>query len=441
MNKSFAAAGSVIALALVPAISHAVPELDVKVGAGAEYHDNALQTESDERSDYARVVNAGVIFRNPDRNLPINIDYVVENRDFEHDLQDDETTLTGSSSLMWAALPRTLEFNLSNQSSSQVVNRQGSNVSNNREQRTITSVGANLYGHLGAVDTLYLSPGFTDVQITGDTGDDSERASLGAGWEHRLSQVSAFTLNVSRSKVDSENALNDYDLDVASLGLTTRLSRLTYSLEVGGNRIERDDQDDVSGTLAQLGVEYVGGDASWGLSYVNRLTDSSLGLEGFARGTDSVTEFQGGDGNVGEFDVVRSSEADLHATYRFSGATSVQGRLGYLDYDYEETPRDERDYTLDLRYFYIVNTRWQLDIGASYRDADFSEDPTGLEQKETNIDIAATYHFTPKFDARLTIGREERDAKVDDETIQNSQEGEGDYVDGYAILTLNYLIY
>jgi len=431
MNKFYAATGGAMALALMSVDVFAAADLDVTVGAGAEYHDNALQTKTDKRSDYARVVNAGVVYRNPQTSLPIIVDYRIERRDFEHDLQEDETSLTGNSSLVWAALPRTLDFRLGHQASSQVVDRRGPNITNNREQRSIASAGANLYGRLGAVDTLVLSPSFTDVQVTGDVADDSERTSLGAGWEHRLSEVSALTFNVSRSKIDSENSINDYDLDVATLGLKTRLSRLSYSLEAGGNRIERDGLDDVSGAMVQLGADYNGGDISWGVSYVNRLTDSSVGLEGFAAGGDASNSSPGGDGNVGEFDIVHSNEADIHATYRFNAASSLTGRIGYLDYDYEDTPRDERDYTAELRYNYIVNTHWQLDFGVTRTDADFTDDPNDLKQKETVVDVSATYHFTRQLDLRATLGREERDVNAE----------LGDYDDNYAMLSLNYIVY
>jgi hypothetical protein len=458
MKKSYAATGGVIALAVLPGVAFAAAELDVAVGAGAEYHDNASQTDDSlpgvkEESDTAVVANASVIFHNRLPTTPIDVDYRIERRDFDDDVQEDETTLTGNSSLVWAALPRRLDFSLTHLASSQTIDRRGPDTAGNREQRSVVTAGANLYSHPGSVDTLRLSPSYTDVQVSGDLAEDSQRATLGAGWEHRLDQVSALTLNLSHSAVETDDdsdfpippgqaepddEANDYDLDIVSLGLTTRLSRLTYSVEVGGNRVSRDVGDDVSGAMGQLSVEYTSGDYSWGLSYVNQLTDSSIGLETFTQ--ENTNDFQGGDGNVGQFDIVRSSEADIHGTYRFSSAVSLMARVGYLDYDYEDTPRDERDYTAELRYTYIVNSRWQLELGAVYRDADFIEDPNGLQQEENTVDASVLYRFTPNFNTRFTVGREERDVQFD-EAPADATVGEGDYVDPYAILMFNYVIY
>ena len=431
MNKTTAAIAGSLCLALVPELVLAQePEsqLGVVVGAGFEAHDNAALVDEDEKSDVERIGTVGLDFVRPTGKLQMNVGYVAERRDYLHDRLEDETAFNGASSLTWLALPKLLDFTLFHQSSQERVDRRVADVTSNRETRNVLGASANLYGRLTEVDSLVLTPGYTDVNVEGDTGLDSERASGSLSYLHRTSEVSNISLTVSHSAVDTEIETNDYDVESATLGYATRLSRLSYSLSAGSNRIKRDVGDDVDGFLASIGVEYAGSSVRWGGSYVQQLTDSGLGL---STADPVFGDFNSSDGNVSEFDILESTQAELHAAYSLTDSSEITGRIGYENQDYEETLRDEEDLLFGLGYRYSINSRWQAGVRGSLTKAEFKDDPTGLENDDSQVELYADYRPIPRLGIHLGLGRDAR----------SSNQPGLDYVDAFAVVMLSYKVY
>jgi len=432
MNKITAAAiaGSCCML-LLPELALAQQpdsELGIVVGAGVEAHDNVQLTDEDEKSDVARIGTVGLSFKRPKGKLQADVGYVVQRRDYLHDGLEDESAINGESSLKWLAVPALLDLNLFHQSSQQRVDRREADVTSNRETRNIVGASANLYGRLTAVDSLVLTPGYAHVNVEGGAGLDSERVSGSLSYVHRTSQVSEIALTVSHSAVDTEFAENDYDSDSATLGYTTRLSRVSYTLAVGSNRIKRDIGDDVDGFMARVGLEYVGSSVSWGGFYVQQLTDTGIGL---ASADPGFGGFQSSDGNISEFDILESATADLHATYQLTDSSEIGASIDYVEQDYETTLQDEQDLSASLSYRYRINSRWQTGVRTSITKAEFKDDPDGLENKDSRIELFADYRPTSRFDIHLGLGRDER----------NSNLPASDYQDPYAVVMLNYKVY
>lgn len=406
----------------------AAPNLDVTVGADLEYHDNAALVSEDEKSDLDRVARARVDYTNPGGSLPITLGYLAERHDFVDDVEEDRTRIDGAANAKWFALPNLLDFDLTHQISDQLQDRRAADVNTNRERRSIVSAGANLYGHLSKVDTISLSPRYTDVNLQSSSGSDSEHVSAALAWRHALNAVSALQLTGTRERVRFDDSINDYDATRGLLSYNTRLSRLTYSVGGGYNRIERDDRRDANGYTVQLAADYVENAYTWGGSLIRQLTDSAIGLSGFEN---TLTNFRAEDGNVDVPDIVESTQADLHVQRQISASHNVRGSVGYVRQDYKDTLRDENSYFALAGYEYSINPLWMLGVTARYENSEFPDDPSDLEQKDKQLDLSLAYRHSERLTARFAVGREQRDANV----------AVSEYTDNYALISVNFLLY
>ena len=212
MRKANAATTRLTALFGVlsaPALFAAPANLDLVVGAGLQYHDNAGLRSEDEESDLERRAFLEVGFDRPDPVLPVLLNYRVERSDFQDDIEDDRTAIEGASRLTWVALQRTLDFTVSHQISDQVQNRAGADVNSNRERRSIISASANGYAHLSKVDSIILTPQFSDVRLQDTTGSNSTHSALNLAWEHKLSAISALQLSGSKERARFDDSEDD----------------------------------------------------------------------------------------------------------------------------------------------------------------------------------------------------------------------------------------
>jgi len=415
------------ALLLLPVAAHSASNLDLTVGAGAEFHDNASMTSGDNKqSDLVRIGRAAIAYTTDRQPTQVDLAYRAERRDYRDDIQEDETAINGSSLLRWQLAPQVFDVFLQNEASTQLVDRTAANISSNREQRSVTTVGADLYGRLRSTDTLSLTPSYADVHVSGDSGVDSKRTALNAGWLHDLSPVSDLSLNVTRTAVDAEVDGNNYDSDAVVLAYAARLSRLHYSVGAGANRIDRDVGDTVDGALARISADYDGGALRWSIALINQLTDSGIGVASF----DASAPADSADAGVGGFDIVESTQADFKIAYDLAQSSTLSANLGYLKYDYDTLPRDEDDYSAGVRYDHTINTFWQLSASATFRHADFTDENVDLQQDDSETALTLSYLASRSLTLGTTLGHKER----------NSSEGVGDYSDPYVLVFFDYQI-
>jgi hypothetical protein len=428
MNKALTAAMRLAALSgLIYSTSaaFAASDLNVVAGVGAEYHDNAALVHDNEESDVDRIARAHIDLDRPDGPVAMKLGYDVERHDYQDNVQSDRTAINGSAMLNWQAIPRSLDFFASHQISDQLQDRRGTDVSSNLERRSIISVGGNGYAHPSKVDTLILSPRFSTINLQSSSGSDSRQSAVDLSWRHALSPVSALMLTGSRSTARFDDSVDNYDATRAMLSYNTRLSHLNYSVGGGFNRIKRDQGKDANGYSVQASADYVETYYSWGGAIIRQLTDSVIGLSGFET---SVTDFRATDGNVDQFDIVETTQADLHGQRQLGQSSRINGSIGYLKYDYQQTPRDENTYYAQLGYSYSLNLLWSVGLNGRYEKRDFVDDPAGLVEKNKELELFADYRASQRLSIRFLVGREQRDANI----------SANQYTDNYAQLSADY---
>ncbi len=179
----------------------ATSELSLSAGVGLEAHDNAGLTNTNEQSDTKRLINTDIGYQKTDGAVTVNMGYSAEYGDYQHNTQSDETIINGTTALKWVIAPSQLDAIFDHQISQQLTNSRGRDVANNRDERSVITTGLDGFLHFSAVDSLVLSPRFTDVSFRDSNDSDSERGALTTTWDHQISSVSALDLSLNYDHV------------------------------------------------------------------------------------------------------------------------------------------------------------------------------------------------------------------------------------------------
>jgi hypothetical protein len=276
--------------------------------------------------------------------------------------------------------------------------------------------------HFSAVDSLVLSPRFTDVHFSESDSSDSERAALTTTWDHQISSVSALDLSANYDDVTFDDSVNDYNVSGAMLSFKTALSRLSYELGLGANRISRDTGDDVDGSKINAFVGYHGDEGyDWGASYIHQLTDTSIGLSGVEL---TSSNFSANDSNS---NIITEDKFDVYWRDKVSASSQLSLGAGYQKQDYEDTPRDQSVANARAGYQYSINSRWSVGVDAGFDHTEFDDEPKE-EYDTTRLYVNATYRPLRPLQIRLSIGQDKRDADTDARS----------YTDNVAMIGLRY---
>lgn len=411
---------------LVGAIEPAMADqLGLVGGARLEFHDNAALRSTDEKSDVERVVSADISYKRPDGPVQINLDYKAEYRDYLHGEQGDGKVIDGTSSLLWQIQPRLLDLVLNHQISQQLTDARTADVSDNREERSVITAGLNGYLHLSGVDSLMLSPRFTDVRYEDTSGSNSQRSSMAAMWQRRLSPVSRLELTGAYDHATFDQSANDYDSPSLTLAYFATLSRLSYQLQAGYRKLDRDQGNNFNGTTARVAFDYRGDGYDWGGTYVRELTDTSIGL---ASAQLDLTNFTSRDSNFTQFDVVERDQIDGFFQWDFGTSTRLRFGAGGWREDYKDTLQDEKGFYGQVSLNYTINSYWSTGIQTSYRRTEFLDDINDLHYNDKEVRLTASYRPLRPLEIQFSLAQEKRDANVSTSS----------YTDNIALVGVNY---
>lgn len=409
----------------VSTASWSAQPIDVDVGVGLERHSNAARVSTDEQSDTARLLRAGIAWKDPVGPLSGDVDYRADRRDFIDNVQQDETAINGRAALKWDAAPRLLDVIVQHEISRTQTDLRTADTTNNRERRSVLTGGVDGYLHLSRVDSIILSPRYTDVSFSDSTQSDSRRADADATWQHELDPRSKLNTTVGVGRVRFDDSLQNYTSKNIQVSYETALARLSYLAGVGYSKFNREHLEDVNGNSLHLSLNYHGDSFDAGGNVVRELTDSSIGL---VRNEFSLNNFNANDSNFDQVDVIQRDQFDLYWRQKLSAVTTLNFGIGGNRDDYKDTPRDQNLYYGQVDYRYTINARWSLELLGRYARTHFLDDPQDLEYKDKTYTASLQYRFTRHLDTQLSVSRENRSANV----------STSDYTDNIAMVYVNY---
>lgn len=406
----------------------AAQPVKIDVGAGLEFHSNPALVSSDEESDVARVARAQIAWADPVGPLSGDIHYQAARRDFADDVDEDETAIDGNALLKWDVAPRLLDVIVQHQISRTQTDLSTTDTASNRERRSVLTGGVDGFLHLSSVDSLIISPRYTEVSFSESTQSDSKRSNGDLIWQHQLDALSKLSVQGGVGRVRFDDSAQDYDSNSAQVAYQAALSRLNYSASAGVSKFKRDNSSDVSGNSLHLSADYRGQGFNVGGNFVRELTDSSIGL---SQNTFTLNEFTANDSNFNQVDILQREQLDLYWRQEFSAASTLNFGVGGTRDHYKETPRDQDVYYAQMDYRYTVNSFWSLGLLGRVERTRFLDDPQGLEYKSTTYTASVKYRLNPRTDAQLSLSRQDRNANLDDR----------DYTDDIAMIDLTYRFY
>lgn len=416
-------------------------QLTISGGAKLELHDNAPLTEKKE-SDLVRIASVDVGYKKPEGSVTADLDYRAERRDYLHKTQGNENLINGNAALKWLIEPKRLEAMLYHQISSQITNRRGTDVSSNREERSIITAGVDGYLHFSPVDSLVISPRYADVNFQQSTSSNSQHSSAAATWEHKLGALSALNLTGTYDHATFDESSNDYDAQSVILGYGANLSRLSYQVGAGYNRLSRDEGDDVKGSLFRAGVDYRGEQGlHWGATFAHQLTDSSIGFSGLEL---TNSNFQSNDSNFNQPSTLEKDQFDVFLDQRITGSSTIRAGAGYLKDNYknagtnapvanpgDQSAQDQSVEYVSLGYVYTLNSYWSMGLDGRWERTKFLDDPENLRYDTIRTYANVTYSPLQRLQINLSVGRDKR----------NANNSTNDYTDNVAILGAQYRFY
>jgi outer membrane protein assembly factor BamA len=269
---------------------------------------------------------------------------------------------------------------------------------------------------LSPVDQIVLDGRYSQVSydrgdetaVAGTNQSDSERTSGGLSWQHQLRKTDLLSASYQYSEVTFDEFTEELTYHQLYGTYAVKLRNSGYTVSLGVNRSERESSgDDSDGFYAQIGWNLQSGEHRFGVTAINQLTDSGVGLGGNGL---IGANFSPNDSNFDVVDVVERTSLNLD--YGFSGLCErcdVGLRLGYDEQDFDEQPRDQKTTGGSLTLGYKLTPTLKLSLRGDYSEIEFLQDAGGgRTDKRENYGLTLDWMMSRSLTMRAWITDEQR---------------------------------
>ena len=412
-------------------ISHVSYSLDFSLRGGyeASYSTNSNQVPEDEVQQWTHAPEIAVGLTHDSNNLQIDGQYTALRRMFQQDDDpgfDDESVVTGTSTLIWDAVPERLEFELDHARTESTINAFQNRGPGNR-QESQRATGRVVYNQpIVGRQRLRTTGSYTNRSFE-ETDNDASIIELDLSYVIPSSEVRGWEVFVRRAETEYDD-FPDQDFALNNAGLRFNSSAPTglLELELGYAETRPDDSaaDEVSGLNGSFELRRgLTTPFEWGVLVAREIVDRSNILE---RGTiDIETDLSLVDTDLtevfvetrAEVSLVRNSgrnrialnlnrgeenydevardrtshRATLTLDRRLRETLSIQGQIGYSDEQFDDIDQDDELYLGQVEMIWDLSSRLQLGAEVSYQER-HSSDPS-VEFKEWIGMLRFSYQF------------------------------------------------
>lgn len=370
------------------------------------------------QSDNATKINTqGVSERQDEYQLSLAVDYekpfvvaeaeyLASERHFAKESQEDKSYIDGNSSLYFGnmALPADLLIKHSRRILLQEPDQL--QITNNLDERDITSVIPTLRASLGEVDILSLSADYTDVHYAQNELRDSSRSGGSLRWMHWFSNVDTLQLVGQRIKIEFDaQPQADYTYQNAFLAYTTKLRSLSYSLQAGYNHSENEIQGKFDAPSYAVNMDYQKGAHKLTLLATQQITDSSMG-DGNTNSVDSIP------GSDGSREIHRLERMLVEARWTSSmlcARCSIYLMARNMDDDYITINESATQTTAGMGFSYQFSRAIQLALSAENSRRKFEESIISNSYEMKRIRMNLTYKVSNHFQVEMIGWQEDRE--------------------------------
>ncbi len=353
--------------------------VDVGIIVGTEYTDNATRSEDGDTSE--RQDRYGLTLASDYENqlLDLDVSYSAQERRFSEDSQPTRSYVEGDFDLLLGKPHHFADLLLSHSRRSALRQPDQIDLLVNRDERDIYSAIPTLRARLTPVNQVMLQGHYSQIKYRFDDNRDSERAGGSLIWQHTSSATTEWRVVGSHTEVSFDlNPQLDYTYQAGTIAYSVALSRLSYTVEVGYNETETEQDETFSSPTARVEANYDTGRHHFSLIARQFITDSSqaggnLGEPG---------SFGSGRDTVGQMDQLERRSADIRWDY--SGLcqrcdVSVSAFYRYDDYRTLEEDTDEVGLGAGMGYRLTERASTHLNLTARRQSFEAASDRETFE--------------------------------------------------------------
>lgn len=395
-------------------------------GLGAEYTDNIALVPEHGEETWVGIGTATLQVRERTSNMDARIAGMLEYRDYNTRLFDDEFLLSLDADMVWTMVPERYFWHVENYYRQATTDVLAAPTPTNREN-------VNLF-YTGPEGRWRMSPR-TDAVAGARYGrfwyeetDVNSRRLLGyARLEHDWRPRTRLSANVELL----DTAYRSFRYEDSQRGdgfvrMEHTLSRSELSVDVGGTAVRREHSEDLNGLLARIAWELP-------LNSYSTLEARAMG-EYTDPGYDMLA--MASRGGIAQVDqqalgaVYYNKHAEL--AYHWSGVLFDWRVVGAArQEDYEDLARDRSYEEGHVRLGYQIDPTLRATLAGFYRRADY--DQLDVTVEDTRVGFGLHYRINSGFWTSLEIGRGERDTTGSDSLLNLN-----DYQENTALISLTY---
>ncbi len=376
-------------------------DASVAVEHEAEYTTNSGRTATNELEEWVNTPSLSVGAQHAGTAAELDLDSRYEHRFYQQNLFDDGDALTGSTNLVWHALPERLDFTVINTRTESTARAIAAFTEDNRQETMITQAGPTLRFRTRGRDELQFQYVYGDVHAS-ETDTDSVRHTGIVRYIIQSSATRSFTIEAINNQVQFENPIApDIDAWTGQVTWAQQSGATEISLTGGYTSMSRTlNRNDLDRPLVDLELTWdVRPNTQLGLSGAYEIRDqanSLTGGTGYTRPTDS---------DINEVFTNRRGEISLTQAF---GRTDVTLFARYYDEDYEEALRDNESQGVGLRLARQLTPRTSFSLDAEFTNRDFSDQ--GDDQDEIRAGMGLVWQAGRRLTFTLGVRYEDRES-------------------------------
>ncbi len=359
--------------------------------------------------------------------LELNAEYDAKARTYSEKTQQDRNTVEGKSSLLIGQSSQPADLLLEHSRIMLLKKPDDINVTENEDERDITSVIPTLRARISSVDNIFVKGQFIDVNYVENDFKNSRRDGGTVGFEHRISTTDNMQIFTQQTNIKFPNSPPEmldpnYTYRSTEFVYSAKLRQLSYNAHIGLNESLPDSGKDYRGPKYAFELGYNSGVQTVAINLRQELTDTSFG-----GGNKLPNDKQpSGTDSAHDLDRFERKRVDIHwqthvlcdSCLLIAGAYQIHDR-------YLNLGQTSRQQGWNVGYNYALSYSSTLSVQRSNGTNKFSDAILGNDYDVKNTRIEYSYKINRSFSVKCDLNNEKREALTGDGSYSESYIGAG----------------
>jgi hypothetical protein len=364
-------------------------ELAYGAGYVADYTSNIARTPTNENSEMIHSVLAGMAYQETTADINARVLAQADYRDYSRNSFSDESAFFFDGAGVVTIVPQQLNWTVEDTYRQIARDVTVADVPTNRSNANVFNTGPDVFFRFTPLNTIVVGTRYGNVQLSDSEWDHNRRGGY-ARWLYQSTPSTTWSLNLETLSVEFDDALTVYNYARRDgfFRFDFLPSRSRIVLDAGTSAIEREQSENIDGTLVRLTwVRELTSDSKFGLSLGQEFMDiGSTLLAGLSDVTAGVPTLPptGLVQEAANAEVFYVRRGEFFYT-RTGAAFSLDLRGIARDLDYEAVPQDREDRAMRLALTYHQSATSALTVFGDHAITTY----LSLDRKDTAIGVGA----------------------------------------------------